>query len=1043
MRRFISGALLCTLTAASVIVPQAVYAEGGVKTVDVAGQQAVANRVIVKLKTSQNISQLKSALTQLGVSIHEQYSLPGKKNKLGVRSAPSQIAVLNINNGLSVKEMITKLQASGLVDTAEPDYVVKAGLTTPSDPSFSSLWAMNNTGQTGGTVDADIDAVEAWDIHTGNDSVVVAVVDTGIDYNHPDLADNIWVNPGEIAGNGIDDDGNGYVDDIHGIDCANNDSDPMDDNNHGTHVAGTIGATGNNGVGVVGVNWTTQLMGLKFLRANGGGAISDAIECLAYAANMAARTTDPVNLKVTNNSWGGGGFSQVALDAFNALGAESVLSAVAAGNDYGNDNDTSPVYPASYDAESIITVASTTHTDGMSSFSNFGAESVDLGAPGSDILSTVVGGGYDSLSGTSMATPHVAGALTYLWSYNPSYSASALKNLVMERGDAIPALAGRTVSGKRLNLFNSIDCDPGTPTLSVLSPRDGFRVGTGGDVPVQVSFSNCGVPELNADISASFSNGDETLVLLDNGTGSDETANDGIYSATWLPSRPDNSVTILFQESSGQNADVSGAVFDIPTYTLSDYAYNWIDATAGTELDISDSDDANTEVALGFEFDFYGNTYDSVFVSSNGLLSFGSGSSDYTNDPVPSSEVPNNLIVPFWDDLYPGATPEGKVYAYAHGSAPNRSMTLSWVNVRHYTAPGEGTFQVTLHEASGDIVMQYADTDFGDASYDFGASATIGIENETGEFGVQYSYNSPEPMMAADTVRPTIGDQRAIRFSPGDAVDAVPFALNELDRTRRGFKYNNAVEYPDGEITYSFTSNGMSRTLYMRGYDVDSDIELCLYVNNATSAMSCLNAGQNNRLTPEQNFVIPFDQQVEGVNYVHVRVRNPNARWGITQVGLFDFPKNRIALPLWYDDQNRYGYDWAGMTSHPRFIRFSTHLTVDPGDANGILNFIRLRAYDIDTNDEACVYFNNQLVGCIPAGDNNRLTSSWYFFLPAHLTKQGYNSIDVKQKRSRERWGVTRARVVQVEIPEEHRGVSSINSMPPIDKLPEGYRLLK
>ncbi|MDP7269578.1 MAG: S8 family peptidase, partial [Pirellulales bacterium] len=245
----------------------------------------------------------------------------------------------------------------------QPNYTFTIDATIPNDPNFANLWGLNNTGQSGGTADADIDAPEAWDIQTGTD-ILIGVIDTGIDYTHPDLVNNIWTNPGEIAGNGIDDDANGYVDDVHGYDFAYGDSDPMDGNGHGTHCAGTIAAQGNDSTGVAGINWDAQLMALKFLDDYGYGSTYNALLAVEYATMMGAR--------ITNNSWGGGGYDSALYDAIAAAGVANSLFVAAAGNASTN-NDSSAKYPASYDLDNIIAVASTDHNDAMSYFSNYGA----------------------------------------------------------------------------------------------------------------------------------------------------------------------------------------------------------------------------------------------------------------------------------------------------------------------------------------------------------------------------------------------------------------------------------------------------------------------------------------------------------------------------------------------------------------------------------------------------------------------------------------------------------------------------------------------
>jgi serine protease len=359
--------------------------------------------------------------------------------------------------GKSVKDALELLNKNPAVAYAEPNYVWTEALV-PSDPAFGDLWGLNNTGQAGGTADADIDATEAWDVTTGSRDVIIAVIDGGVDYTHPDLADNMWQNPGEIAGDGIDNDGNGYIDDIFGIDTANGDTDPMDLGGHGTHVAGTIGAVGGNGIGVTGVNHEVSIIACKFLDG-GTGSTAGAIECIDYLTGL---KNAGVDIRASNNSWGGGGFSQALQDSITVAGQADILFVVAAGN-AGTDNDVAPAYPASYDNDSILAVASTNRNDGDSTYS-YGLESVDIAAPGTSIVSTYLNDGYASLSGTSMATPHVAGAAALIWSINPSLTALEVKQLLMDTGDANTWADGRTVSGKRLNANNALeaaDPDPG------------------------------------------------------------------------------------------------------------------------------------------------------------------------------------------------------------------------------------------------------------------------------------------------------------------------------------------------------------------------------------------------------------------------------------------------------------------------------------------------------------------------------------------------------------------------------------------------------
>ncbi len=349
---------------------------------------------------------------------------------------------------------------------AEPDYRISLQ-TEPNDPFYPALYALNNTGTTG-IADADIDAPEAWEITIGDPETIVAVIDTGVDYTHPDLVPNIWVNTDEIPGNGIDDDHNGYIDDIHGYDFANHDSDPMDDHFHGTHVAGIIGAVGNNGLGVVGVAWDVQIMALKFLDSGGGGYESDAIAALNYAvANGAV---------VSNNSWGGGGFSTAFRTALQNAANQGHIFVAAAGNDNA-DNDIRPFYPAGYNVDNVISIAATDNSDNLAYFSNYGVQSVDLAAPGVNILSTFptsltnamrdagFSTNYQSISGTSMAAPHVTGVIALVSSLHPDWTYDQIIEQVLGTVDLIPGL--ETITGGRVNAASAV----GNPAPDTNGPR--------------------------------------------------------------------------------------------------------------------------------------------------------------------------------------------------------------------------------------------------------------------------------------------------------------------------------------------------------------------------------------------------------------------------------------------------------------------------------------------------------------------------------------------------------------------------------------------
>jgi serine protease len=349
--------------------------------------------------------------------------------------------------GASAQDVLGWAAQTAGVRYVEPDFVITPTLSS-NDPSLGQLWGLHNIGQSGGVVDADIDAPEAWNTTTGSRNVVVAVIDTGVDYKHPDLAANMWRNTGEVAGDGIDNDGNGFIDDIHGWDFANNDSSPMDDNGHGTHVSGTIGAVGNNGSGVVGVNWQVSIMPLKFLTGSGSGSTSAAVAAINYATRM--RRDFGINVVATNNSWGGGGLSTALRDAIDAGAGAGILFVAAAGNE-ANNNDATPSYPGSYTSTAVISVAAIDRSNRLASFSNYGATSVDIGAPGAGILSTTPNGLYSTYSGTSMAAPHVTGVVALLAAANPQASATQIRTAILSSTTPVAALTGKVATGGLLN----------------------------------------------------------------------------------------------------------------------------------------------------------------------------------------------------------------------------------------------------------------------------------------------------------------------------------------------------------------------------------------------------------------------------------------------------------------------------------------------------------------------------------------------------------------------------------------------------------------
>jgi subtilisin family serine protease len=691
------------------------------------GAEVIPNRVIVKLRPQARIAGSTPSPTLAGATLMRNLDAVG-------------VSILEVSASTeeALKSIIQELEASGMVEYAEPDYRVRID-RTPSDPRFGEQWGLHSTGQLGGTPDADIDAPEAWDIRSASVGVAV-VIDTGIDYNHVDLAANLWGNPGEIPSNGVDDDGNGYVDDVHGINAITGSGDPLDDGFHGTHVSGILGAVGDNASGVTGVNWNTRIMACKFLDSSGRGTTSDAIECLDYVATM--KRDHGVDIRVTNNSWGGGGFSLALRDAIEVTGDLGILFVASAGNS-ASDNDLLPHFPSSYALPNIVAVANTDRLDLLFPNSSFGTTSVDLGAPGSSILSTFPGNAYGLLSGTSMASPHVAGAAMLTSTQHATFDHLDVKETLESTVDPLPSLSGRVASGGRLNLFNALTCDR-TEFRLTTSLQDGFDVGRSTSVVLTARLASCTVAR-GAVVAASFDNGDPDLALLDDGIHPDRSAGDGTYSATWIPiglGPITLTIDALFDHQSFATS-VDGTVETFTGYLFDDSVpFEWIDIRdSGTPLALSD--DSFAHLPLPFPVSFYGDRYGAISVGSNGHVYFEDRYLGLANTPIPSANVygVHRFAALFWDDLNPVAG--GQVYWAVLGTAPNRKLVVHFDDVPRFPDFGNGSFEIIFHEASEDILMQYLDVGFGEPAYDRGTSATVGVQRDT-EFGQQYSHNRPE-----------------------------------------------------------------------------------------------------------------------------------------------------------------------------------------------------------------------------------------------------------------------------------------------------------
>lgn len=437
------------------------------------GEPYVKNELLVKFREGVTKQKIAGVNSRFGHQILERLGDSGWQR-------------VRIGKGSDPKKAAASLQLEPEVEFAQPNFYYRLA-ATPNDPNWG------NAGLYGLPM---ISAPAAWDLSTGSSTVVVANIDTGMRYTHEDLAANMWTNPGEIQGNGIDDDNNGFADDYFGYDFFFNDPDPLDENGHGTHVGGTIGAVGNNALGVVGVNWNVKIMAIKIFDNTGFGTTSAMlVNAYNYIRMMKNRG---INIRVTNNSYAGCdeacGYDQATKDALDALGDAGVLNVFAAGNNgWNNDTAVAPAYPAAYTSPSILTVASSTSTDTRSGFSNWGPVTTDLAAPGSSILSTgnSTDSHYRTLSGTSMAAPHVTGAAALLAAFNPGLSAESLKATLMNTGDLLTGWDSTPIrTNRRLNVFNALQ-NPTTCSLDLSA--DVARVSRkGGYIEIGVtSGPNC------------------------------------------------------------------------------------------------------------------------------------------------------------------------------------------------------------------------------------------------------------------------------------------------------------------------------------------------------------------------------------------------------------------------------------------------------------------------------------------------------------------------------------------------------------------------
>jgi Subtilase family/Fervidolysin N-terminal prodomain len=708
-------------------------------------QKYVSGQLLVRFRAGLNRQAMQAQHAQVGAAVLKEFHVV--KN----------LQLVRLPTGMTVPQARRLYRARPDVLYAEPNYLrytVQSPLV-PNDPLYPDMWNLHNTGQAGGTPGADIHAPQAWGLITGRSSVVVAVIDTGIDYKHPDLAANVWSSSSSytvtLNGKAVT-----CAAGTHGFNAITQTCDPMDDDSHGTHVSGIIGADGNNGTGVAGVNWQVQLMACKFLDSSGSGSTADAITCLEYVALM---KDSGVNLVATNNSYGGVGFSQAEMDAIDSHRQRGVLFIAAAGNAHSN-NDFASFYPANYGLPHMIAVAASDRRDTLADFSNFGRHTVHLSAPGKEILSTVPGGQYEVYSGTSMAAPHVTGMAALLKAQDSTRDWKAIKNLMLAGGDTVSGLSN-TIAQKRLNAYGAMTCSNSVLQSRLLPMADDAYVWGGDSLSFAVLSINCASP--NGPVEISVDGGAGTISLADDGIGPDLEADDGIYVGRrqWLASEIGDH-TLTFPNREVVTVHVVPPLAAYTYSTAVPFSYRDI---AGTDLLLGD--DNSAMIRPPFPIQFGGFNFPTFNVNTNGNVTFFAPYTEWFNSPLPAApyiEWDNSwlpasgaatMVAPFWDDLATRKT--GSVRWEVTGTAPNRELVIEWRDIYHTwcdvdMAGMTAKFQIVFFENSSDILFNYADVTFGGAFDPFdgpcfeivygGANATVGVQS-TNTLANQFSFMTP------------------------------------------------------------------------------------------------------------------------------------------------------------------------------------------------------------------------------------------------------------------------------------------------------------
>jgi len=912
-------------------------------------QEYVADEVLVILADDVNADAEDINPIEGGI-VKKQITLADKrKNKqsLGQNQAKKQILRVKLPSGKSVKQAIAEAKKDPRIVRIEPNYKLKA-LAVPNDPYFNQLWAMRNTGQSGGTANADIDAVSAWNITTGSDTVIVAVIDTGIDYRHPDISANIWTNSHETAGNHADDDHNGYIDDVHGFNFIANDGNVIDLHSHGTHVSGTIAGRGNNSAGVTGVNWRCKLMACRFLDENGSGNTADAIEGINYAVANGAN--------ILSNSWGGGGYSAALASAITNAKNHGVLFVAAAGND-SIDCDSFAQYPASYDISNVISVAATDDIDELASFSNYGRNTVHLGAPGVGILSSVLHNNYAYYSGTSMATPHVAGVAALLLAKNPSMSLNELKARLIWTGDEVDSLSDTTITGRRLNAYNALSA---TPSMIVITPNIDTAMVHGYNWPIawssiggadtvdiyllkagtnylQIANNISNTGEFSWNVPGTVPVGNNYRIQIDDGINSD------ISDANFrISDTPADYFTQLF--SSYSNAfdlsnksllltpDASTSRYSACIREITDF---YVDPAGSTNLNVGD-DSYDTVSLTVHNVKLYGRGYNKFYVGANGYITFEQGDDDFAESF--SSHFAKKRISALFRDF------DASQFGLVRYKELEDRAVVTWEDVPEYATNNSNSFQVEMFYA-GQIRISWLTVS--------SLGGLVGISDGTGtgaDFSPSEISNYPQCPLAVDSVNisgpataaelGTIQFTCLARYDDGSTKDVTAGEVNwSVDGNYAAVNENGLVSvfdinsYQQCTVTAELNHKSSSRTFVITDATIyNIAINKCKVKAGKIQGLDSITFAGDFNLTPEI---------IAAANDVNIRIYS-----GADDCLVY---QQTISTDLFVNTKNVYTYKYKILSGQPGGV---TQLKFDLNK-----NTFTLKAANVDLTGLACPFY--------------------------------------------------------------------------------------